>query len=172
MLQEGLEAIKIFYKNLSKKYGYPIDVPESAYFNLANYVYNQVSTEAAVDISKLYVDVYPESSFAHYRLGRFYHLMGKLELAIKSYQKAIALEKKTLDPDSERLVTYNINLENADKELMRKEEKRGENRTEKHLCMSDQYRGLSKNARYTGHRRTQSANEVTRSTSDDLAWFT
>jgi len=42
-------------------------VPESAYFNLANYIHNQVSTEAAVDIAKLYVDAYPESSFAHYR---------------------------------------------------------------------------------------------------------
>jgi len=117
VLQDGLEAIKTFYKNLSKKYGYPIDVPESAYFNLANYVYNQISTEAAVNISKLYVEAYPESSFAHYRLGRFYHLMGELESAIKCYRKAIDLEMETPNPDSERLVTYKINLENAEQKL-------------------------------------------------------
>jgi predicted alpha/beta superfamily hydrolase len=117
VLQGGLEAIQSFYKNLSEKYGYRIDIPESAYFNLANYVYNQVSTEEAVKISKLYVDAYPESSFAHYRLGRFYHLMGDLESAIKFYRKAIALEMEAPDPDSERLVTYKINLKNAEKKL-------------------------------------------------------
>ncbi len=117
VLQDGMEGIKTFYNNLSEKYGYPIDVPESAYFNLANYVYNQVSTEAAVNISKLYVEAYPDSSFANYRLGRFYQLMGELELAIKCYQKAIDLEMKTPDPDSERLVTYRINLENVQQEL-------------------------------------------------------
>ncbi len=117
VLQHGMEAIKTFYKNLSEKYGYPIDVPESAYFNLANYVYNQVSTEAALKISKLYVEAYPDSSFANYRLGRFYHLMGEAELAIRCYRKAIDLEMDIPNPDSERLVTYRINLENAEQKL-------------------------------------------------------
>jgi predicted alpha/beta superfamily hydrolase len=119
VLREGLEAIQLFYKNLSEKYGYPIDVPESAYFNLANYVYNQVSTEEAVKVSKLYVEAYPDSSFAHYRLGRFYHLKGELEPAIKCYRKAITLEMAAPEPDSERLVTYRINLENAEKKTSR-----------------------------------------------------
>jgi predicted alpha/beta superfamily hydrolase len=120
VLQGGLEAIRSFYKNLSEAYGYGIDVPESAYFNLANYVYNQVSTEEAVKVSKLYVEAYPDSSFAHYRLGRFYHLKGDLDSAVKCYREAIALETATPDPDSERLVTYRINLEDAEKRIGRK----------------------------------------------------
>jgi tetratricopeptide (TPR) repeat protein len=115
VLQDSLEAVKLFYTHLSKECGYPIDIPESAYFNLANYVYNQVSTAEAVKISKLYVEAYPESSFAHFRLGRFYHLMGELDSAIKCYRKAIALEMGTPNPDSERLVTYRVNLQNAEK---------------------------------------------------------
>jgi predicted alpha/beta superfamily hydrolase len=116
-LKNGIKAIDSFYRELSRKYGYTIDVPESAYSNLANYVYNQVSSEAAIEICKLYVKAYPQSSFAYYRLGRFNHLMGRLKDAKLNYQKAIQLEKNTSNPDSERMVTYEINLKKVEKDI-------------------------------------------------------
>ena len=117
LLEGGIAAIKTFYKKLSKEYGYVIDVPEAAYSNLVNYVYNQVSTEAAVETAKLYVKAYPESSYAYYRLGLFSYLSGKLEAAKENLQKALNLENKTPNPDSERIVTYTINLHKVEKAM-------------------------------------------------------
>ena len=117
LLGGGIEAMQSFYSKLSEEYGYEITVPEAAYSNLANYVYNQVSTEAAIKIAKLYVNAFPKSSYAQFRLGRFNHLAGNLKIAKACYQKALELENKNANPDSERIVTYTINLKNADKEL-------------------------------------------------------
>jgi len=121
LLDGGIQAIKSFYKELSNKYGYSIDVPESAYSNLANYVFNQVSTNAAVEISKLYIDAYPESSYARFLIGFFYYFSGDLISAKKCYRKAIELEKEIPTPDSERMVMYTINLQKVEKEINRKE---------------------------------------------------
>lgn len=120
LLDGGIKAIKTFYEELSKKYGYTIDVPEAAYSSLVNYVYNQVSTEAAVETAKLYVNAYPKSSYAYYRLGLFSYLFGKLETAKENLQKALDLENKTLNPDSERIVTYTINLQKVEKAIEKK----------------------------------------------------
>jgi predicted alpha/beta superfamily hydrolase len=120
-LEKGIAGIESFYRDLSGEYGYAIPVPESAYSELANYVYNQVSTEAAIDIAKQYVGAYPKSSYAYYRLGRFNHLNGNLEAAKKCYQRAIELENRTLHPDSEWLVMYKINLRDVEKEIKGKE---------------------------------------------------
>jgi predicted alpha/beta superfamily hydrolase len=124
ILPNGLKAIKVFYKKLSEKYGYTIDIPEAAYSNLVNYVYNQVSTEAAVKTAKLYVQAYPESSFAYYRLGLFSFLFGNMEEAKESLQKALELENKTSNPNSERIVTYTINLNKVEKSMAEKYEKK------------------------------------------------
>jgi predicted alpha/beta superfamily hydrolase len=117
LVQKGMAGIDSFYRDLSTEYGYTIPIPESAYSQLANYVYNQVSTEAAIDIAKQYVGAYPKSSYACYRLGRFNHLSGNLEAAKKCYERAIELENKTSHPDSERLIMYRINLNNLEKQL-------------------------------------------------------
>jgi predicted alpha/beta superfamily hydrolase len=120
-LEKGIPGIESFYRDLSAKYGYTMPVPESAYSELADYVYNQVSTEAAIDRAKQYVGAYPKSSYAYYRLGRFNHLNRNLEAAKKCYQRAIELENRTLHPDSERLVMYKINLRDVEKEIKGKE---------------------------------------------------
>ena len=117
LLEDGIEAIKTFYSNLSQKYGYKIDVPEAAYSNLANYTYNQVSTEAAIDIAKLYVNAFPNSSYAYFRLGIFNQLASNYKIAKECYQKALELENKTLNPDSERIVMYKINLQKVENAL-------------------------------------------------------
>jgi predicted alpha/beta superfamily hydrolase len=117
LFQGGLKAVKSFYDDLSRKYGYAVDVPESAYSGLATYVYNQVSTEAAVGVAQLYVQAYPESSLAYFLLGRFHHLSGAFEEAKKDYEKAVRLENETPNPDSERLVTYGINLKKVEEEI-------------------------------------------------------
>ena len=117
LLPGGIKAIQSFYDDLSRKYGYAVGVPESAYSSLANYIYNQVSTDAAVGVAQLYVKACPESSYAHYLLGRFHHLSGSLREAKEDYETAIRQEKATPKPDPERLVTYTINLEKVEEQI-------------------------------------------------------
>ena len=120
LLSGGIKAIQSFYDDLSRKYGYAVGVPESAYSSLANYVYNQVSTDAAVGVAQLYVKACPESSYAHYLLGRFHHLNGALAEAKKDYETAIRLENAEPRPDSERLVTYTVNLNKVNDQIKNK----------------------------------------------------
>jgi predicted alpha/beta superfamily hydrolase len=120
LLQGGIQAVQSFYDELSRKYAYVVEVPESAYSNLAYYVYNQVSTDAAVGVAQLYVKAYPESSFAHFLLGRFHHLNGALAEAKEDYETAIRLENAQPNPDSERRVTYTINLKKVDEQIKQK----------------------------------------------------
>jgi predicted alpha/beta superfamily hydrolase len=117
LVQKGMAGIDSFYRDLSTKYGYTIPTPESAYSQLANYVYNHVSTEAVIDIAKKYVRAYPQSSYAYYQLGRFSHMKGNMEIARRCYERAIESENKTSHPDPERLIMYRINLNNAEKQV-------------------------------------------------------
>ena len=123
VLNQGLHAIESFYKNLSKKYGYEVDIPESAYLGLASNVFGQGEQKKALEIANLCAQKYPESSYAHYRLGRLHHQSGDFVSAKSSYLKALELEKATSNPDSERIITYTINLQDVEKEISKKRNK-------------------------------------------------
>ena len=122
VLSEGLQAIESFYKNLSQKYGYEVNIPESAYLGLANTLFSQGERKKALETAKLCTQKYPESSYAHYRLGRLHHQIGDFVSARSSYLQALELEKVTSDPDSERIIMYTINLQDVEKEINRKKE--------------------------------------------------
>ncbi|UCG00370.1 MAG: hypothetical protein JSW11_12045 [Candidatus Heimdallarchaeota archaeon] len=61
------------------------------------------------------VQEYPQSSYAHFYLGTRYERLGKVNLAINNFKKAIEMEKKTQLPESEKLLVYRINLQDLEK---------------------------------------------------------
>ena len=121
IMNDGFEGIRSFYEKQSKKYGFEIDIPESAYFRLASKHYNEGDRKKAVEIAKEYVSKFPESSYAHYYLGMRAKAVGELHLAKMSFLKAIDIEESSLEPYSERIVWSNYFLHEIERELKLKQ---------------------------------------------------
>jgi len=123
ILEEGFQGIESFYKKLSKKYGYKVNIPESAYSRLASKLDGEGEKNEALEIAKRYLQAYPESSYAHFYLGIRYQSRGDMKSAVSCYQKAIEVEKATSEPDSERIIMYEISLDEVMIELKKKNRK-------------------------------------------------
>jgi hypothetical protein len=54
-LEKGFPDVEEYYQNLSREYGYAIKIPAAAFSKLMDYVFNQVSTNAAMEIAQQYV---------------------------------------------------------------------------------------------------------------------
>ena len=117
IMNDGFEGIHSFYEKQSEKYGFAIDIPESAYFRLASKYFNEGDKIKAFEIAKDYVNKFQESSYAHYYLGMRAKAVDELRLAKKSFLKAIAIEKSSLEPYSERIIMCNIFLQDIEREL-------------------------------------------------------
>ncbi len=113
VLAGGLDEVEEFYEDLSVRWDYRVELPESAYLRLASTVND---AESAVQIAILATQRYPLSSWAQFRLGRLYHRLGDLELAVDSYRKALALERAYDAPDSERLLSIESRLTELERE--------------------------------------------------------
>ncbi len=113
VLAGGLDAVEKFYDDLSVRWGYQVEIPESAYLRLSSTVNDAPS---AVQIATLATQRYPTSSWAQYRLGRLHHRLGDLELALDSYRRALALERAYDAPDSERLLAIESRLAELERE--------------------------------------------------------
>ena len=120
IMNDGFEGIHSFYERQSKKYGFKIDIPESAYFRLASKYYNEGNRKKAFEIAKEYVNKFPESSYAHYYLGMRARAVSELSLAKKSFLKAIDIEESSSEPYSERIVWSNYFLQNIERDLEKK----------------------------------------------------
>jgi predicted alpha/beta superfamily hydrolase len=112
----GLEAVENFYDDLSTRWGYPVDIPEAAYSQLASALAGQGDQDAALEIARLAVQRFPHSSLTHYGLGRSLHRMGDLEAARASYLRALELETGYQEPDSERLLAIQSRLRDLERE--------------------------------------------------------
>jgi predicted alpha/beta superfamily hydrolase len=116
VINEGFEAVEIFHKNLSGKYGYEIDISEWAYMNLINGLLSGKKYSDAKNIAKKYISDYPNSAWTQFYLGRIYERTSDFKSAKIYYQKAIDIEKSKREPDSERIVTFTINLNDLENE--------------------------------------------------------
>lgn len=116
-INDGFKAVEIFYKKLSEKYGYEINVSEWAYMNLINSLLSGKNYGETRNIVKKDIADYPNSSWAQFYFGRIYERMTDFKSAKTYYRKAIDLEKSQREPDSERMVTFTINLNDLEKKL-------------------------------------------------------
>ncbi|PNX52318.1 MAG: hypothetical protein BV458_10210 [Thermoplasmata archaeon M9B2D] len=111
IIDKGLDAVTSFYEDFSKKYGYEIVIPESTYAEVANSMYKQGKESQALEVAKTYLQEYPESSYAHYYVGTRYLRAQLIELAEEYVGKALEIESNQFVPDSEKIFTYNLRME-------------------------------------------------------------
>jgi predicted alpha/beta superfamily hydrolase len=115
VVTKGFQAIKSFYDALSEKYGYSVDIPESAYTQLANYLFNQGEEKECIELAERYVKHYPESSYARFFLGFWYEQTGEMECAKRCYKEALEIENAYPEPDSEKIVLYTTRLKDIER---------------------------------------------------------
>jgi predicted alpha/beta superfamily hydrolase len=105
----GLNAINSFYHNLSEKYGYDI-IPDVGTLNSLGWgVLRAGRREEAIKFFENNINKHPDSPDAFTYLGEGYFAAGNIELAIKSYEKAIELATTLNDGNFER---FKMRLEN------------------------------------------------------------
>lgn len=111
----NLESIKNHYKNLSKKYGYEIKIPEGT-LNIFGYqVMGQGRVKDAIEIFKYNIELYPASVNVYDSLGEGLEADNQLEEAKKYYEKAYEKGLVTNDPN---LNIYKQHLDNVQEKLM------------------------------------------------------
>jgi predicted alpha/beta superfamily hydrolase len=103
-LSGGLTSVKEFYQELSNKAGYPVEIPESAYQALIGSLISKDKNLDALEIARLLVDRYPMSSRAHKTLGVMLLRIGDESGAKAQFERAIDVEKRLAEPDSERIM--------------------------------------------------------------------
>ena len=91
VLARGVAAISEYAER--RKAGAPA-LPESPMNSFGYALLSKKKVDEAIEILKLNVEAYPESSNVYDSLGEAYMVKGEKELAIKNYQKSIELNPK------------------------------------------------------------------------------
>ncbi len=107
-LNGGLDSVQNFYQELSTRVGYTVKIPESAYQALVGSFISSGDEQAALEIARLAVDRYPNSSRAHRTLGVMFMRAGDDAAARARFQQAIEVEKQLSEPDSERIMDVRV----------------------------------------------------------------
>jgi predicted alpha/beta superfamily hydrolase len=102
-LNEGLAAVKEHYAKVAAGYGYTINVPDDVYAALVRGWFNSHDPGEILPITDEWTATYPWSAIAWYFHGRTHQLLNDLDMARVCFQKAVALEKARILPDSEWL---------------------------------------------------------------------
>ena len=88
--------VKKHFKELSNRYGYLIDAPESMVNALGDRYLSQHTLDEAVAIFTWNVQRFPNSSNIYNSLGEAYARKGDTKSAIRNYEKSIALNPGNL----------------------------------------------------------------------------
>ena len=94
----GLEEIVQHYKNISDRYGYDVNIPETTLNALGYRALNQNNYDLALKMFKKNVELYPASANVYDSLGEMYERMEKYSLASKNYLKAYETAKEMNHP--------------------------------------------------------------------------
>ncbi len=76
----------------------------------------QNKEKAALEIARLAVQSYPQSSRAHKTLGAMIKRTGNVDAARRTFLQALEVERSLHDPDSERLMDVQLQLWLLDQE--------------------------------------------------------
>jgi len=113
-IAEGIEAIDKHYANLSKRFGYDINIPEFLLNQLGYRYLNQNLIDKAISIFLRNIENYPNSANVYDSMGDAYVAAGQYKKARKNYAKAIERGTVSADPN---LQVFRNNLANVEKKL-------------------------------------------------------
>lgn len=96
----GLKAADEHYAKLTKKFHYPIAVPEALVNQIGYQHLFADQIDEAIAVLKAQVERYPNSANPYDSLGEAYERTGRMDLAAPMYEKAQALGKQNNDPNA------------------------------------------------------------------------
>ncbi len=96
----GLKAAEEHYQRLTKKFGYPIPVPENLINQLGYQMLGAQKFDEAIEIFKTNVERYPNSANVYDSLGEAYEKSGRLDKALPQYERAQMLSQQNNDPNA------------------------------------------------------------------------
>lgn len=94
LMSEGVSAAVAKYRQLKKEHPDDYDFSEKTLNSLGYYLLKQARVADAIEIFKLNVEVYPQSSNVYDSLAEGYMLNKDRDLAIKYYKKSLELNPK------------------------------------------------------------------------------
>lgn len=100
IITEGLDSVDKHYKNMQKKYGLDLMVPEHIINRLGYYYLSQNEVEEALSVFKENVKRNPMSPNVYDSLGEAYEQKKNLNQAEKNYQKAYELGRNQRNPNT------------------------------------------------------------------------
>lgn len=95
----GLEGMEKHYRELSRRYGFEIKLPEGPVNNLGYQLMGMKKYDEAIAVFQRNVELYPSSANVYDSLGEGYENAGKLNLATDRFLKAIEMGTKNDDPN-------------------------------------------------------------------------
>ncbi|MFC1564790.1 alpha/beta hydrolase-fold protein [candidate division KSB1 bacterium] len=91
VLEKGIEAINVYYENLSQKYGFEIHVRMQTLNALGFSLLQENKFDDAIRVLDYCTNVYPDFWIAYHNLAYCYQQTGERELAIINYEKTLQL---------------------------------------------------------------------------------
>ncbi len=89
-----VSAVKNYFTELSKQFGFNISVPVDTYVELAEQQQTNMRKEEALDTLRVFVNDYPDYSYAHMRLAQGYAKVSKYKKSHESFVQALNLAKQ------------------------------------------------------------------------------
>lgn len=99
VIEASRARVDQYYRELSDRYGYAVPIPEPVLMNLGIGHLQADQPEEARAIFEEITELYPESSYAHYLLGRAWQKSGDPIAARQEYRRAIQIESRQQPPD-------------------------------------------------------------------------
>jgi len=84
---DGLEDLKQYYQNLSKKYDYEVDIPEFALIRQGDKLEERQKLEEAKILYEYVVKKYPHDLNSYARLADLHRRWGNYDLAVRYYEQ-------------------------------------------------------------------------------------
>jgi len=113
VFDQGLSAVQAHYKNIAKKFGFEVQVPEGLINNLGYSALGDKKLDKAIEVFAYNVKMYPNSANVYDSLADAQENNGELNKAHKNYAKALELA----EPNDANKAMFAMNKERVAKLL-------------------------------------------------------